>query len=115
MMDVEHYLCKAQINDLPLPYTASSNWVYEFLDIFSEKGFEQLSSHYPWDHVIEFTTDFKPVNSPIYPLTLKKQEALDQFLQENLDSRWIYYSKSLLVLAIFFVKKDGTLRLVIDY
>ena len=72
MMDVEHYLCKTQIDNLPPPYTASPDWVHEFPDIFSEKGFKQLSPHHPWDHVIEFTVDFKQVNSPIYSLTLKE-------------------------------------------
>ena len=72
MIDVEHYLYKTQIDDLPLPYTASPNWVHKFPDIFSKKGFEQLPSHHLWNYVIEFTIDFKPVNSPIYPLTLKE-------------------------------------------
>ena len=80
MIDAEHYLCKTQIDNLPLPYTASPDWVYEFSNIFSKKGVKQLPPHHLWDHVIKFTVDFKPVNNPIYPLTLKEQEALDQFL-----------------------------------
>ena len=46
MINVEHYLCKIQTDNLPLHYIASPNWVYEFSNVFSEKDFKQLSSHH---------------------------------------------------------------------
>ena len=52
----------------------------------------------------------------MYPLALKEQDALKDFITENLASERIQYSKSLIVSPFFFIKKeDGTLRLVQDY
>ena len=36
------------------------DYLDEFADVFSEKGFEQLPQHRSWDHAIELKPDFKP-------------------------------------------------------
>ena len=60
--------------------------------------------------------DFKPSDCKVYPLVLKEQDTLKDFITENLASRRIQYSKSLIASPFFFIKKeDGTLRLVQDY
>ena len=52
----------------------------------------------------------------MYPLTLKEEEALDTFLQENLEKGFIRPSTSPQASPFFFVgKKDGTLRPIQDY
>ena len=60
--------------------------------------------------------DFKPSDCKVYLLTPKEQNALKDFITENLASGRIQYSKSLIVSPFFFIKKeDGTLRPVQDY
>ena len=78
--------------------------------------FDQLPERRPWDHVIELTPGFKPVDCKVYPLNPKEQQALDEFLNENLRSGRIRSSKSPMASPFFFIKKkDGTLRPVQDY
>ncbi len=71
----------------------------------------------PWDHAIELVPNAKStLDYKVYPLNRNKQEQLDKFLNENLESSWIHPSKSPFVSPFFFVKKkDGTLRPVQDY
>ena len=60
--------------------------------------------------------DFKPSDCKVYLLAPKEQDALKDFIVENLASGRIQYSKSLIVSPFFFIKKeDRTLRLVQDY
>lgn len=66
----------------------------EYADVFSEKGFEQLPQHRSWDHAIELKPDFKPSECKIYPLNPREQEALKEFIKENLESGRIRPSKS---------------------
>ena len=69
-----------------------------------------------WDHVIELTPDFKPVDCKVYPLNPREQQALDEFLNENLHSGRIRSSKSPIASPFFIIKKkDSTLLLVQDY
>ena len=60
--------------------------------------------------------DFKPSDCKVYLLVLKEQDALKDFITENLASGRIQYSKSLIASPFFFIKKeDRTLRPVQDY
>ena len=60
--------------------------------------------------------DFKPSDCKVYPLAIKEQDVIKDFIAENLASGRIQYSKSLIVPPFFFIKKeDGTLRPVQDY
>ena len=93
-----------------------NDYIKEFKDVFSAAEFDQLPERRPWDHVIELTPGFKPVDCKVYPLNPKEQHALDEFLNENLRSGRIRSSKSPMASPFFFIKKkDGTLRPVQDY
>ena len=93
-----------------------NDYIKEFKDVFSATEFDQLPERRPWDHVIELTPGFKPVDCKVYPLNPKEQQALDEFLNENLHSGRIRSSKSPMASPFFFIKKkDGTLRPVQDY
>ena len=60
--------------------------------------------------------DFIPKNCKVYPLTLKEEEALDIFLQENLEKGFIRPLTLLQASPFFFVgKKDRTLWPIQDY
>ncbi len=52
----------------------------------------------------------------IYPLSSKELQMLKKYLNNLLKKRWIKPSKSLTKAFILFIlKKDGNLRLYIDY
>ena len=91
-------------------------YIAQYPDVFSEEEFDQLPPRRPWDHAIELTPDFRPMNCKIYALTLEEQRALDNFLEENLRTGRIRPSISPMASPFSFVKKkDGKLRPVQDY
>jgi len=58
----------------------------------------------------------KELNAKAYPMTLKEEETLSQWLDEQLKAGLIVESNSRYTAPCFFIpKKDGTLRLVQDY
>jgi hypothetical protein len=88
-----------------------------FSKVFNEQESERLPDTQPWDHTI----DLKPgapetMRSKNYPMSPNEQEELHRFLEENLRKGYIVPSKSPIASPVFFIKKkDGKLRLVIDY
>ena len=58
----------------------------------------------------------KPTHRPPYRLSLSELEYLKKLLKEYLDKHYIRLSKSPFGAPVLFVKKkDGTLRMVVDY
>jgi len=58
----------------------------------------------------------KELNAKAYTMTLKEEEALNQWLDEQLKTELIVESKSRYAVPCFYIpKKDGSLRLVQDY
>jgi len=63
-------------------------------------------------------TDEAPqeLNTKVYTITIKEEEVLNQWLDEQLKARLIVESKSRYVAPCFYIpKKDGSLQLVQDY
>ncbi|KAG5729114.1 hypothetical protein E4T56_gene3167 [Termitomyces sp. T112] len=88
---VLHYHCI----EYPHPY------LHVFEDVFSKASFDSL---------------LECKSCKVYPLAPWKQDKLDAFLQENLDSSHICLSKSPMASPVFFIKKkNGSLQLVQDY
>ena len=89
----------------------------EFAKVFSEEESFRFPTSQPWDHMIEFkkgTPD--TIDCKIYPLSQTKDEALRNFLTEQLEKGYICPLKSQYASPFFFIdKKDGTLCLVQDY
>jgi len=56
----------------------------EYREVFDKADFDTLPERRPWDHAIELTADFKPIDCKVYPLTELEQVALEEFLHENL-------------------------------
>ena len=109
--DVLEYLRRTN-NDSTLVFTIPS-YFEEYKDVFSKESFEQLLQHQSWDYTIDLKPDFKSSDCKVYPLVLKEQDVLKDFITENLASGRIQYSKSLIASPFFFIKKeDRTLRLV---
>ncbi|KNZ82383.1 hypothetical protein J132_00198 [Termitomyces sp. J132] len=85
-------------------------YLHAFEDVFSKALFDLLLEHKRWNHAIELLPDSIPSNCKVCLLAARKQDKLDAFLQENLESNCICPSKSLVASLVFFIKKkDGSL------
>ena len=88
----------------------------EFKDVFSKKGSENLPPHRQWDHEIVLESGTKVPFGPIYNLSEMELKVLKDYLDRNLENGFIRYSTSPAGAPILFVKKkDGSLRLCVDY
>jgi len=87
------------------------------MHLFNKKKFEKLPDRREWDHEINLTEEVpKELNAKAYLMTLKEEETLSQWLDEQLKAGLIVKSNSRYTVPCFFIpKKDGTLRLVQDY
>ena len=97
------------LSKLPIEYS-------DFVDVFSKESSKKLPPHRPYDHRIPLLPDSQPPFGPIYPLSEIELKELKSNLKENLDHGFICPSSSPAGAPILFVKKkDGSLRLVVDY
>ena len=81
------------------------------------KKFKKLLERYEWDHEINLMDEApQELNAKAYAITLKEEEALNQWLDEQPKAGLIVESKSRYVAPCFYIpKKDGSLWLVQDY
>jgi hypothetical protein len=88
-----------------------------FAKVFSE----EKSQRFPLRRMCNHAIDFKPgvpdtIDCKVYPMTCVEDEALDLFINEQLEKGYIRPSKSQYASSFFFIKKkDGKLRPVQDY
>jgi hypothetical protein len=89
----------------------------KFAKVFSEEESKRFPPRRSCDHAIEFKPGAPDaIESKIYPMTRIEDEALDVFLDEQLEKGYIRPSKSQYASSFFFIKKkDGKLRPVQDY
>ena len=90
----------------------------KYTHVFSERNFERLPEHRPWDHAIELLPGFQPSDCKAYPLSPKENAALKDFIEENLKSGRIRHSKSPMASPFFFIRKEDSksgLRPIQDY
>ncbi len=88
----------------------------DFVEVFSEKAANELPPHRPYDCRIDLKPDSSLPYGPIYSLTVEETQALKEYIKENLKKNFIRKSISPAGAPILFVrKKDGTLRMCIDY
>jgi hypothetical protein len=98
-----------QGNEIPAVYQ-------DYADIFSEEKAGILARHQMYDHTIELVDNSKVLHRPIYPLSESELAVLREYLEMALQKGWIRPSKSPAGAPILFVpKKDGGLRLCVDY
>ena len=89
---------------------------HQFLDIFSKEAADQLPPSRSYDHRIPLIDGGSPPHGPIYSLSEVELNALSLYLDENLKKGFIRPSSSPAGAPILFVKKkDGSLRLCVDY
>jgi len=95
---------KTNPEDLP-------EYICLFTHLFNKKKFEKLLERHEWDHEINLTEEApKELNAKAYTMTIKEEEALNQWLDKQLKVGLIVESKSRYVAPCFYIpKKDGSL------
>jgi hypothetical protein len=87
----------------------------EYQDVFEKKNADLLPQHCPYDYTIDFQESTQLPFGPIYNLQIELA-ALRKYFDQNLAKNFIRYSKSLIYTPIIFIKKkDGSLRICVDY
>ena len=109
-------------DDEPTPLTTEDtshipSWLLDqFPDMFNTPRSKILPSHRQTDHAIDLLPDTEPPFKRMYNLSPKELQTLDDFIAERLAKGHIRESTSSAGAPILFApKKDGTLRLCIDY
>ncbi|EKD03262.1 retrotransposon nucleocapsid protein [Trichosporon asahii var. asahii CBS 8904] len=92
------------------------DYYHEFMDVFSEETASQLPPHRPFDHTIVLEEGKTLGYGPLYPISEKEAAELRAYLAEMQEKGFIVPSSSPAGSPILFVKKkDGSLRLCVDY
>ena len=88
----------------------------KYFHLFSEKTAAKLPPHQNFDHAINITEGKQPPFGPIYSLSQKELEVLQEYLDRMIAQGKIQPSKSPAGAPILFVPKpNGKLRLCVDY
>jgi len=96
-------LNKTNPEDLP-------DYIRPFTHLFNKKKFEKLPERQEWDHEINLTEEApKELNTKAYAMTLKEEEVLNQWLDEQLKAELIVESKSRYVALCFYIPKKDSL------
>jgi len=92
-------------------------YIWPFTHLFNKKKFELLLQKREWDHKINLVEQAPgELNTKAYVMTIKEEETLNKWLDEQLKAGLIVKSSSKYALLCFFIpKKDGILQLVQDY
>ena len=89
---------------------------HKFANIFSKTKAEVLSPHHPYNLKINLEEGAQPPVGPIYSLSASEQEALKEFIEENLNTGFIQPILSPHSAPVLFVKKkDGSLHLCVNF
>ncbi|KAJ1035034.1 hypothetical protein NDA18_000637 [Ustilago nuda] len=100
---------KVLAEEIPRPYQ-------HLWDVFDDVEADKLPHHTEHDLHLELMEDSKLPQGPLYPKGPKEMADLRKYLDENLAKGFIRPSKSLARSPVLFVpKKDGGLRLCVDY
>ena len=88
----------------------------EFKDVFDKKKADTLPPHRHYDCPIDIPPDKAPPYGPIYSLNPQELKVLREYIDENLAKGFIDHSTSPAGAPVLFSsKKDGGLRLCVDY
>ena len=105
----------AKLAEAPDLSNVSSKY-HKFTDIFSKTKAEVLTPHCSYDLKINLEEGAQPLVGPIYFLSASKQEALKEFIKENLNTGFIWPTLSLHgALVLFIKKKDSSLHLCVNF
>ena len=111
----ESYARAAAIEE-ELDITRLPSEYHDFADVFSEKEANTLPPHRDFDLRIDTIDGQEPPIGHVYSISEKELATLREFIDKNLKSGFIYPSRSSHGAPILFArKKDGSLRLCVDY
>jgi len=87
------------------------DYIPPFTHLFNKKKFKKLPERHEWDHEINLMEEApRELNAKAYAMTLKEEEVLNQWLDEQLKTGLIVESKSRYVVPCFYIpKKDSSL------
>ena len=89
-------------------------YIWPFTHLFNKKKFKKLLERREWDHKINLMEEVpKKLNAKAYVMTIKEEEALNQWLGKQLKTRLIVESKSRYTAPYFYIPKKD--RLFQDY
>ena len=89
---------------------------HKFTDVFSKNEAEVLAPYCPYDLQINLEEDAQLLVGFIYSLSAFEQEALKEFIEENLNTDFIWPTFSPHGVPVLFIKKkDGSLHLCVDF
>ena len=93
------------------------NYIQPFTHLFNKKKFKKLPERREWDHKINLIEDApKKLNVKTSVITIKEEEALNKWLNKQLQAELIVESSSRYIALCFYIPKiDGLLQLVQDY
>ena len=87
-----------------------------YRDVLSDESSADRPLHPDAEHRIDVEKGKEPPYGPLYPLSPRELETLRLYIEENLKNGRIRHSTSSAASLILFVpKKDGSLRLCVDY
>ena len=93
-----------------------SSKYHEFANVFSKTKAETLPPHYFYNLKINLEEGAQPLVDLIYSLLVSEQEALKEFIEENLNIGFIRPTSSPHSTPVLFIKKkDGSLRLYVNF
>ena len=97
------------LNDVPKDYI-------QFHELFQRDKADVLPRHGAWDHEMPLEEGKQPPFGPVFPMSPTELNTLKEYLDEMLAKGFIRRSHSPAGSPVIFVKKkDGTLRLCVDY
>ena len=96
--------------------TLLSKKYHEFLNVFSQKVVEELSSHRFYDHKIQLQKNKKSNFDSLYDMFKNELLMLQKYFQNNFKKDFIKFNSFFIVASMLFVKKlDEDLRFCVDY
>ena len=89
---------------------------HKWIKVFGKKQSERMLMRKVWNHAIDVKEGFVLRKGKVYPLSREEREKEREFVKEQLRKGYIWPSKSLQTVPVFFVgKKDRQKQMVQDY
>jgi hypothetical protein len=103
-------------NAMTKPEPKIPEYLIKFKDVFSEEAIRLLPDNTLYNYLINLVPGIDPPHKLIYSLSENELKVLKEYIEKALARGWIRESKSPAgALVLFIPKKDGYLRLCVDY